>query len=88
MIEENVWRAIRHGMEGRMIDLDRGEEIETRAALERLATWAGHDLALPAANGAQRQRAMIAEGASLKDVYAAVVEGTRSTYGRAAEPIR
>lgn len=88
LIEENVWRAIRYGMDGRLIDLSRGEEIPARAAVEQLAAWAGHDLALPAANGAQRQRAMLAGGASLAEVYAATVEETRSTYGRAAEPIR
>ncbi|HZO35474.1 MAG TPA: YbdK family carboxylate-amine ligase [Solirubrobacteraceae bacterium] len=87
LIEENVWRAIRYGMDGRLIDLERGEEVEARTALERLATWAGHDLTLPAANGAQRQRALFNDGASLQDVYAAIVEETRSTYGRAAEPI-
>ena len=28
-IEENLWRAIRHGMDGKMIDFDRGEEMPT-----------------------------------------------------------
>ena len=34
LIEENLWRAIRHGMDGRLIDLDRGEEEPARGALE------------------------------------------------------
>ena len=35
-IEENLWRAIRHGMDGKLIDFDRGEEVPTAAAVERL----------------------------------------------------
>ncbi|MGC1853744.1 MAG: YbdK family carboxylate-amine ligase, partial [Solirubrobacterales bacterium] len=38
-IEENLWRAIRHGMSGRMIDFRRGEEVEARAALDGLLVW-------------------------------------------------
>ena len=38
-IEENLWRAIRHGMSGRLIDFRRGEEIEAAAALEELLAW-------------------------------------------------
>jgi carboxylate-amine ligase len=87
LIEENLWRAIRHGMDGRLLDLrpDGGgwsaSEEPARAALERLAAWAGHDLGLPARTGAQRQRAALAGGASLRDVYASVVEEGHATYG-------
>ena len=38
-IEENMWRAIRYGMDGRMIDFERGEEFEARAIPERLLAW-------------------------------------------------
>src|SRR5690349_10327006 len=78
LVEENMWRAIRYGMDGRLIDFGaRGErataatarEIEAREALERLATWAEHDLALPERNGAQRQRDLLAGGAGLPEVY-------------------
>ncbi len=88
LLEENVWRAIRHGMDGRMIDLDTLEEVPARSALEALAAWAGHDLVLPEQTSAQRQRALLAQGATLRDVYAATVEETRRTYGRAHQPIR
>ena len=54
-IEENLWRAIRHGAGGRMIDFRVGEEIETRALVERILAWTapargrlGIDVALPA----------------------------------------
>jgi carboxylate-amine ligase len=87
MIEENMWRAIRFGLDGRLVDLDRAEEYPARAAIERLGAWTapvrgelGIDLAFPEQNGAQRQRTMIASGASREEVYAASVRETRQTY--------
>jgi carboxylate-amine ligase len=84
LIEENLWRAIRHGMDGRLIDFATREEVPARAALEQAAAWAGVDLALPERNAAQRQRAALSAGASLRDVYDALVQETQRTYGRAA----
>ncbi len=43
LIEENMWRAIRFGLDGRLIDLERGEEYPARAAIERLARMDGAD---------------------------------------------
>jgi carboxylate-amine ligase len=89
LIEENMWRAIRFGMDGRLIDTERGEEYPARAAIERLGAWTapvraelGIDLAFPERNGAQRQRQMIEAGASREDVYAAAVNETRATYSQ------
>jgi carboxylate-amine ligase len=89
LIEENVWRAVRHGMDGRMIDLAHGTEISTRAALDDLWTWTAPvrkelriDRALDGPNGAQRQRAALLEGADLRDVYAATVRETMTTYAQ------
>jgi glutamate---cysteine ligase / carboxylate-amine ligase len=86
-IEENMWRAIRFGLDGRLIDLERGEEYPARAAIERLATWTapiraelGIDPVFPERNGAQRQRRLIAAGATPQEVFAASVEETRATY--------
>lgn len=84
LIEENLWRAIRHGMDASFIDFATGEQVPARAALERTAAWAGVEPAFPERNGAQRQRAMLAEGAALRDVYASIVAETQRTYGRAA----
>ena len=39
LIEENMWRAIRYGLSGRLLDLGRGEVRPARAALERLLEW-------------------------------------------------
>ena len=87
LLEENVWRAIRHGMDGALIDLDRLEEEPARAALERALAWTAPvreehriDVALPALNGAQRQRRALDGGVSLRDLYAESVRETRATY--------
>jgi glutamate---cysteine ligase / carboxylate-amine ligase len=92
-VEENLWRAIRYGAGGKMIDFRAGEEVETRAVFERLLSWTeparsslGIDVPLPDANGAQRARAELEAGASLEDVYRAAVAETARTYapGRVA----
>jgi len=82
LIEENMWRAIRHGQDGRLLDLEaeRIEEFPASEALDRLRAWTGADVTLPELNGAQRQRRMIDAGASPYEVYAKCVEETRATY--------
>jgi len=87
MIEENMWRAIRFGLDGRLLDLQSAEEYPARAAIERLARWTepmrtelGIELSFPECNGAQRQRLMIEAGASREEVFAASVAETRETY--------
>jgi carboxylate-amine ligase len=82
LIEENMWRAIRHGQDGLLLDLEapRIDEYQATEAAERLGAWAGVDVALPELNGAQRQRRMIAAGATPYEVYAACVQETLSTY--------
>jgi carboxylate-amine ligase len=89
LIEENMWRAIRYGMDGRMIDLDRREEIDARAALDALWAWTApvrEELRIDAApdgpTGAQRQRAALRAGASLHEVYASTVRETATTYAQ------
>ena len=89
LVEENLWRAIRHGLDGRLIDLERGEERPAAEAVERLLAWTapvraelGVDVALPELNGAQRQRRLIDAGASAEEVYAATVRETRETYAQ------
>ncbi len=89
LIEENMWRAIRHGLDGRMVDFEAGVEYPAAAIADRLLRWSapvraelGIDPVLPERNGAQRQRAMIAAGASREEVYAATVAETRQTYAQ------
>jgi glutamate---cysteine ligase / carboxylate-amine ligase len=79
LIEENLWRAIRYGLSGELIDLGSGDVRPARAHLERLVEWvlpvaeelgvAPH-LAITPANAAERQIARHAAGASLEEVYA------------------
>jgi carboxylate-amine ligase len=87
LIEENMWRAIRFGLDGRLIDLVRGVEYPARGAIERLLEWTapiraelGIDPVFPERNGAQRQRRMIEAGATREEVFAASVKETRQTY--------
>ena len=86
-IEENLWRAIRHGMDGRMIDFAAGEEIATAEAVERLLVWtepARTALGLEAEplgpNGAQRARRALAEGRTIAEVYREGVAETARSY--------
>jgi carboxylate-amine ligase len=87
LLEENLWRAVRHGLDGRMIDFEARAEYPTAAALDRLLAWTepvrgehGLEVDLPERNGAQRQRALIAEGVPMHDVFAETVRETRATY--------
>ena len=82
-IEENMWRAIRYGMDGRLIDFDRGEEFDARSIPDRLLAWTaparaqlGIDPALPDENGAQRQRRV----GDMREAFASEVELTHRTY--------
>jgi glutamate---cysteine ligase / carboxylate-amine ligase len=86
-IEENLWRAIRHGMSGRQIDFRAGAEVEARAALDALLTRTeparaqlGLAIDLPDRNGAQRAREALDVGASIEDIYRDAVAETRRTY--------
>jgi glutamate---cysteine ligase / carboxylate-amine ligase len=89
LVEENVWRALRYGMDGQLIDLGRACEQPAAAALDRLMEWTAPmraelalDPQLPALNGAQRQRRAIEAGAPMEEVYASAVKETRQTYAQ------
>lgn len=91
-IEENLWRAIRHGMDGRLIDFRRGEEVEAAAALEGLLGWTeparsqlGIEVDLPARNGAQRAREALDTGVSIEDIFRDAVAETKRTYTAAPQ---
>jgi carboxylate-amine ligase len=93
IIEENMWRALRYGLDGDLLDLERREPYPAAAALDRLLDWTapvraelGLEVSLPAVNGAQRQRRMLESGMSLPEVYSAVQAETRETYSGVLEP--
>jgi glutamate---cysteine ligase / carboxylate-amine ligase len=88
LLEENMWRAIRYGLAGELLDLERGESIPARRRIEQLLEWvapvaeeigATPFLAVPDQNAAERQIARFEEGADLREIYAEQV--------RAGEPI-
>jgi carboxylate-amine ligase len=79
LLEENLWRAIRFGLSGELLDFDRGEPIPARARIEQLIEWVlpvaeelgiAAQLNVPVQNAAERQLARFAEGASLERIYA------------------
>ena len=83
-----MWRAIRYGLSGELLDFERGEPVPARARLEQLLDWvapvadeigAAPYLAIPERNAAERQIARFDEGATLEEIYAEQV--------RAGEPI-
>src|SRR4051794_31849605 len=89
LVEENFWRAIRYGLDGTMIDLERGEEFPAAALPDRLLAWTaparsalGIDVTLPERNGAQRQRAAVESGQSIEEAFAAEVALTQHTLAR------
>jgi len=79
LLEENLWRALRWGLSGKLIDLDRRESIPARARIEQLLEWvrpvaeelgAAQWLSLPERNAAERQIARHLEGATMEQIFA------------------
>jgi glutamate---cysteine ligase / carboxylate-amine ligase len=83
LLEENLWRAIRYGLSGELLDFERGQPVPARRRIDELLEWvtpvadglgaAGY-LAVPERNAAERQIARFEEGASLQEIYAEQVE--------------
>ncbi|MGE0025812.1 MAG: YbdK family carboxylate-amine ligase [Thermoleophilia bacterium] len=99
LIEENVWRAERHGLTGGLIDLETGVVRPTTQAVEELLEWsapARRDLGLEPflahvprmladGNGAMRQVARLAALGDVRAMHAEVVERTRRSAEEALE---
>jgi glutamate---cysteine ligase / carboxylate-amine ligase len=90
LLEENLWRAIRHGLSGELIDLERGEVVPARARIEQLIEWvlpmaeelgAARWLAVPERNAAERQIARHEEGATIEQIFAEQVEAGERVSG-------
>ena len=86
-IEENLWRAIRYGMDGLQIDFRRRQEVSARASLEQVLEWTtparkhlGIEVDFPDRNGAQRARAQFEEGRPIERIYRESIEDTARTY--------
>jgi carboxylate-amine ligase len=89
-IEENMWRAIRHGLTDGLIDFERREAVAARARIEQLIEWvapvaeeigAAPYLAVPGANSAEQQYARLAELGTHRDVFAELVRRPRERVG-------
>ena len=79
LIEENLWRAIRYGLSGELIDLAKGEVLPARARIEQLLEWTmpvaeelgvSSFLAVPGETPAERQIAKHEAGQSMEEIYA------------------
>jgi carboxylate-amine ligase len=86
LLEENMWRAIRWGMNGELIDFEQGRSLPARArldaVLEEVADVASelgiapYLAPLEGENAAQRYVARLAEGARPDELWPGVVERT------------
>ncbi len=79
LLEENLWRALRWGLSGELIDFDLGEPVPARARIEQLLDWVRPIadelgttpwLSVPERNAAERQIARHAEGATMEQIFA------------------
>ena len=86
-----MWRAIRFGLDGELIDLDAATRASAAAqAWERLLTWTAPVRAelgsTPSVPSAQRRaapaRARSPPVRAMQEVYAQTVRETRETYAR------
>jgi glutamate---cysteine ligase / carboxylate-amine ligase len=89
-LEENMWRAIRYGLSGELLDFGRGESVPARTRIEQLLDWvspiadevgAAPFLNVPERNAAERQIARFEEGATLEEIYAEQVRAGDSIRG-------
>ena len=90
-IEENLWRAIRFGLEGRMVDFRQGREVDTRQALDDLLARTseardglGIEVEPPEVDGATSSRRLLADGLDLRQAFGEQVEETWATFGHGA----
>jgi carboxylate-amine ligase len=95
LIEENLWRATRYGLDGRLIDFEREQEVTAVDAVERLLSWTAPARAelrlddhlgaisrmLEEGNGAQRHWRRHESGEPMSEIYAATVAETCVSYG-------
>jgi carboxylate-amine ligase len=86
-IEENLWRAIRHGLDAEMIHFRARNTMHVRKVLDGLIEWTaparqvlGVEVEPPEENGAQRAYRALADGAPIEEIYRRSVEETRRTY--------
>lgn len=86
LLEENFWRAIRHGLDGELIDLEKKVVVPARKAVEDLVEYvlpvaeeigAAPFISIPERNSVQRQIALHGEGVPTFDIYRDIVRSVR-----------
>jgi carboxylate-amine ligase len=102
LIEENKWRAVRYGLDGKLIDLGKGTEQPARALVRELIEWFLDDVLdelgsrkeveyafqiLDHGTGADRQLARFRQSGDLKDVVDLVVSETAEGVVSSREPV-
>lgn len=92
-LEENFWRAIRFGLDGKLIDFETRSEYPAAETADRLLAWTaparaelGIEPSFPERNSTQVLRERHTSGEDLHAVFADVVEQTRASYGRSGAP--
>ena len=91
LLEENLWRAIRWGMDGELIDFDAGRSVPARARIDAMLEGVAEVAAelgitpylgpLEGPSPAQRYSAELAAGATSRELWPGVVERTHTSAG-------
>jgi carboxylate-amine ligase len=91
LIEENKWRAVRYGLDGKLVDLGKDEEVPARAVIREIIEWFIADVVdelgsrkeveyaytiLEGGTSADRQLATYARTGDLKDVVDQLIRET------------
>ena len=102
LIEENKWRAVRYGLDGKLIDLGKGQEQPARSLVRELIEWFLDDVLdelgsrkeveyafqiLERGTSADRQLARFRQTGDLKDVVDSVVSETAEGVIDSREPV-
>ena len=90
-IEENLWRAIRYGLDGNLVDFRKLREVPAADAVREIVEFsapaaerlglrpfvANVEHMLRSGNGAQRQLRAVREGRNMREVYAGTLQKLR-----------
>jgi carboxylate-amine ligase len=102
LIEENKWRAVRYGLDGRLLDLGQEQELPARTLVRELIEWFVDDVLdelgsrqeveyafriLDQGTSADRQLARFRETGDLKAVVDAVIAETAEGVVDSVEPV-
>jgi len=102
LIEENKWRAVRYGLDGRLVDLGKDQELPARALVRELLEWFVDDVLdelgsrkeveyaftiLDQGTSADRQIARFRETGDLKAVVDSLIVETADGVVDSVEPV-